>query len=139
MKYDDASWHYDGDFPKDLPREAGGTHIGMFLAWAILRDLLGELLKQGSAESVQKVRERRMTGAQFLFKECDEKLTDEDLSEVGNSFAQQYYEDNYLDDFCDVFDDVDDEIYRVEDSWSNFDRLVPTLDRRFREWQQGQE
>jgi hypothetical protein len=33
MKYDDASWHYGGDFPADLPREAGSTHIAMFLAW----------------------------------------------------------------------------------------------------------
>ena len=23
MKYDDASWHYGGDFPADLPQEAG--------------------------------------------------------------------------------------------------------------------
>src|SRR6266404_3538306 len=36
MKYDDASWHYGGDFPEDLPREAGATHTGMFVAWALL-------------------------------------------------------------------------------------------------------
>ena len=29
MKYDDASWHYNGDFPTDLPVEAGATHIGL--------------------------------------------------------------------------------------------------------------
>ncbi|WP_262497415.1 DUF7832 domain-containing protein [Pedobacter caeni] len=28
-KYDDASWHYGGDFPKDLPQINGATHIGM--------------------------------------------------------------------------------------------------------------
>ena len=33
MKYDDASWHYEGAYPADLPPEAGATHIGMFLAW----------------------------------------------------------------------------------------------------------
>ncbi|WP_163023784.1 hypothetical protein [Pseudomonas viridiflava] len=27
MKYDDASWHYTGDFPADQPKEQGGTHI----------------------------------------------------------------------------------------------------------------
>ncbi|RML48695.1 DUF7832 domain-containing protein [Pseudomonas avellanae] len=32
MKYDDASWHYNGNFPSDLPDTAGATHIGMFLA-----------------------------------------------------------------------------------------------------------
>ena len=135
MKYDDASWHYGGDFPKDLPPEAGATHIGMFLAWAILRDLVGELHREESAQSVEKVRERQMTGAQFLVQECDEKFTDEDLSEMGNAFARQYYEDDYFNDYCDVFDEVE-EVYRLEDTWSNFDRLAPILDRRFQEWRQ---
>lgn len=31
-RYDRADWHSGGDFPKDLTDEAGGTHIGMFLA-----------------------------------------------------------------------------------------------------------
>lgn len=39
MKYDDASWHCAGDFPKDLPEAAGATHTGMFLAWALLSGL----------------------------------------------------------------------------------------------------
>ena len=42
-KYDDASWHYGGDFPKDLPIEAGGTHIGMFFAWAVSSGLGGDM------------------------------------------------------------------------------------------------
>ncbi|MGN6118448.1 MAG: DUF7832 domain-containing protein, partial [Rhodanobacter sp.] len=43
MKYDDASWHYGGDFPKDLPDEAGATHTGMFVAWALLSGLAGQI------------------------------------------------------------------------------------------------
>jgi len=43
MKYDDASWHYDGEFPADLPPEAGATHIGMYLAWCLLNELAGPL------------------------------------------------------------------------------------------------
>ena len=31
MKYDDASWHYGGDFPADLPQAAGATHIVMVI------------------------------------------------------------------------------------------------------------
>ncbi len=27
MKYDDASWHYGGDFPKGLNNEAGATDL----------------------------------------------------------------------------------------------------------------
>ena len=38
MKYDDWSRHGGGNFPADLPPEAGATHAGMFLAWALLAD-----------------------------------------------------------------------------------------------------
>jgi hypothetical protein len=37
-KYDDASWHYGGDYPEDLPNENVATHIGMFLQWCIEND-----------------------------------------------------------------------------------------------------
>jgi hypothetical protein len=46
VKYDDASWHYGGDFPKGLPQKAGATHIGMFLAWMILNGLSSEELME---------------------------------------------------------------------------------------------
>ena len=43
MSYDRADWHYGGDYPKDMPPENGGTHIGIFLAWAIIHHLEGDL------------------------------------------------------------------------------------------------
>ena len=39
-KYDDASWHYEGDYPEDLPTANAATHIGMFLAGVLKWDLL---------------------------------------------------------------------------------------------------
>ena len=35
---DRADWHYGGDYPKELPIENGGTHIGMFINWIIDND-----------------------------------------------------------------------------------------------------
>jgi hypothetical protein len=136
MKYDDASWHYGGDYPKDLPSEAAATHIGMFLAWAILRDLVGDLHREDSQASLEKVRTRHMTGREFLLKECDEKFTDEDLSELGNEFALSYYEQTYLTDYCDTLVEGDT-AYHVADTWENFARLAKVLDRRLAEWQRG--
>ncbi|WZB61364.1 hypothetical protein WJ970_29215 [Achromobacter xylosoxidans] len=49
MKFDDASWHYEGDYPADLPESAAATHIGMFLAWALLHGMAGEELIDDSA------------------------------------------------------------------------------------------
>src|SRR5262249_33118794 len=91
MSYDRAEWHYGGNYPKELPPENGGTHIGMFLAWAIVNGLEGDLHKQESAQALEAVRRREMTGRQFLFDQCDEKFTDEDLNDEGNAFAATYY------------------------------------------------
>ena len=137
MKYDDASWHYGGEFPAGLPIENGGTHIGMFLGWVITRDLVGELHLEESAPRVQEVKDRRITGRDFLFFECDGKLIDEDLNATGNSFAMAYYESTYSADYYDNAFPEGEDPYSVEDSWANFDRLAEILDRRFSEWQQG--
>src|SRR5688572_20288592 len=94
VAYDRADWHYDGDYPEDLPPENGGTHIGMFLAWAILNDLHGELHREESADAVAALKRREITGRAFLFSQCDEKFTDEDLNATGNAFAEAYYSAN---------------------------------------------
>ena len=84
MAYDKAEWHSGGEYPADLPPENGGTHIGMFLAWAIHRGLEGEVLREDFAEELAAVRARGMTGREFLFTCCDGKLTRDDFSDDGN-------------------------------------------------------
>ncbi len=141
MKHDDASWHYGGRFPEDLPREAGGTHIGMFLAWAIINHLENEMHLDQSQEDLVAVRERRMTGRTFLFKVCDEKFCDDDLSDKGNAFAQWYYIDRYWDDYLDTFFpdiwaiyNTAGTVYHVADTWENFDKLAPLITTRYETW-----
>jgi len=72
MAYDRADWHSGGDFPAGLPAENGGTHIGMFLAWAIQRGLEGAFHREESATALAAVQARKMTGREFLFSQCDE-------------------------------------------------------------------
>jgi hypothetical protein len=137
MAYDRADWHYGGTFPKGLPDAAGGTHIGMFLAWAIMRGLEGEDA-QADTDSLEAVRARRMTGRDYLLNICDEKFWESDLSEEGNAFAKQYYgEKGYYKDYEKALARRLPSLYHVEDSWDNFDRLTPVLDQRFRDWKSG--
>ncbi len=79
MKYDDASWHYDGDFPSDLPTEAGATHIGMFVAWGMLNGLAGELHTDEFPEWLAALQSRSTTPGQFVVTGSDEKFTDEEF------------------------------------------------------------
>jgi hypothetical protein len=141
MSYDRMDWHYGGDFPKGLPSEAGGTHIGMFLAWAITRGLEGDMHRTDSAAALEAVRNRTMTGRDFLMEQCDEKFWEDDLNAEGNAFAKFYYEgdgpESYLADYEAVLGGALPSLYHVDDSWANFDALAPVIDRRFAEWRRS--
>lgn len=135
MKYDDASWHYGGDFPKDLPNEAGATHIGMFVAWALLSRLASSVHTEEFPEELDLLQRRQITPGQFFLRNCDGKFTDEDLDPIGNEFVRAYFETNrYLLDYEEVLGSDLPSLYHVEDSWENYDRLCPRLDQRFAAW-----
>jgi hypothetical protein len=137
---DRMDWHYGGDFPAGLDDVCGGTHIGMFLAWIILHDLVGDEHREDSAEELAAVRERRMTGREFLIRQCDEKFWDADLNHEGLPFTKAYYvgEDtsygDYLRDYEPLLAQGLPSAYHVQDSWENYDRLAPAIDSAYRHW-----
>lgn len=81
MKYDDAGWHSGGDFPSDLPAEAGATHIGMYLAWLLLQGMASEELAEDAEEDLQALLERRTTPSLFLLECSDGKFVDDLISD----------------------------------------------------------
>ncbi len=144
--YDKAKWHYGGDYPKDLPPENGATHIGIFLAWAIINGLEGGLHQEDErgVQALSDLRSRKITGPAFLIEQCDESFTSEDLNGEGNNFTRWYYEPNdeqrptYIDDYAEVFSDPGTpSLYYVKDTWANYDRMALVVDRRFGEWKRG--
>jgi len=141
MKYDDASWHSGGDFPADLPPEAGGTHTGMFLAWALLSGLAGAIHVEDFPDDVPTLKARSVTPGAFFLAACDGKFIDEDLNDEGNAFARDYFSfenGQYLADYEAVLGHgIPDEpggLYYIADTWESFDILRPTLDHRLAEW-----
>jgi Domain of unknown function (DUF4304) len=151
MAFDRMDWHYGGDYPKGLPNENGGTHIGMFLAWIIAHDLVGEMHREESKAALKQLLARKITGRDFLIEQCDEKLWADDFNEQGLAFAKDYYESDtafakehnyYLQDYCDVFNAHAaangfeyESTYHVENTWENVDKLTPILDKRYAQWQ----
>lgn len=139
MKYDDASWHYEGDFPEDLPHEAATTHIGMFLAWMLLNGQASEELREDAEEELAALQAREITGGQFLMRVLDEKLTDQEFDDLGNAFTVAYYQgaeddSRYVDDYLEAFGVDVENLYGVPDSWEQYDRLAPLIDQRFATW-----
>jgi len=130
---DRADWHYNGNFPKGLPKENGATHIGMFLAWAIHRGLENASFNEYAAQALASVRQRQMTGRQFFIKWCDEKFSADDLSPAGADFANAYYR-TYLNDYVGELAPGGQSAYHIEDTWETFDRIATLLDRKHAEF-----
>ncbi len=150
IKYDDASWHYEGDFPAELPPKNGAIHIGMFLSWCIDNNLLAEKCIKEFEKEVNQVRDNLLTGTEFLIQVLDEKLIQDDLNETGNNFAKSYYLDDshfaqtyasYLDDYADTFDEWAEQqdlqyesLYHVEDKPDNYAIIKSVIDQRYQQW-----
>jgi hypothetical protein len=140
VKYDDASWHSGGEFPAGLPPDAAATHSGLFLAWALLADLGSDYHRVESAEDLERLRARTLTPGQYFLAVCDGKLTDEDFGPEGNAFARAYYQQDgasFLGDYQEHLAKGLPSDYHVADSWTNFDKLKPVLDRRLANWRRG--
>ena len=132
---DRADWHYGGNYPKGLPPENGGTHIGMYIAWVMLRNLASEELAKHAGETYKWVITREVTGRELLFTKLDEKFFDSLLTEEGQAFTRSYYETNgYANDYDRVLGGDLPTLYHVEDTWANFDKLTPVLDERLAAW-----
>lgn len=145
-KYDDASWHYEGDFPDNLPEINGATHIGMLLTWIIENALYSEEFEEDFSEEITDVKNKTLTGAACLMQCCEGKLSDYDLNDAGNEFIGAYYDENstfsqeyasYLEDYTNLVnaDARYETLYHIEDSWDNYESIRPRIDQRFEEWQ----
>lgn len=144
MKYDDASWHYGGDFPSDLPKSAGSTHIAMFLAWAMLSGLASEDHLSEFSKELAQLKSRVVNPVEWFTAVCDEKFTDEDLTIDGNAFVRIYYrnepgssvrEGGFFYDYSQCFSDLPS-LYHVPADWKSYDRIAPILSQRLRRWRQ---
>lgn len=125
MKYDDASYHSEGDFPEDSPAEFGGTHIALFLRWCFVKGWASDRHLRESPEAVQAVIDGTLPATDFLFHYCDGKLVSDSLNEEGNRFAAAYYEVEYMNRYAGLFMD---EMYTEPESAHDFDALAEELD-----------
>jgi hypothetical protein len=132
-KLDDASWHYGGDFPAGLPDDNGGTHIGMFLGWAIDNNLINKQTIADFPEVIDVFKQKKMTGREILFKYFDGKLSGGDLAPAASKFAANYYAKDFLKAYSAILPSPKG-VYGVTDSWHNFDKVNSMLKLSFRQW-----
>jgi hypothetical protein len=113
--------------------------MGMFLGWAILAELASPEFLDSWPDEIADFKNRRLTAPELFESCCDNKLTDEDLSEEGNRFARDYYEGGrYFDDYVDtaMTDDMPS-VFHVPDDWPTFENVRVMLDQRYAQWKQS--
>jgi hypothetical protein len=109
----------------------------MFVAWAFLSGLAGQLHIEDFPDDLPKLRSRAVTPGRYFLATCDGKFTDEDLNDEGNAFAQTYFDlqkGQFVADYERTVGANLPSIYHVPDTWETFDRLRPIFDQRLSAW-----
>ena len=139
MAYDRADFDYSTE-EEPLPKGHAATHIGMFLAWAALHDLINDFHRQKSGALLTKLQRREITGRQFFEATCNGRFAERELNVEGNAFAEHYYSDAagqrqaYFQDYKTVLAAGLPSFWHVADTWENYDKLAPVIDRRYSAW-----
>src|SRR5512135_784608 len=139
MSYDRADFDYSTE-EEPLTKGHAATHIGVFLAWAIMNHLENDWHVQHSAALLEQVRRRHMTGRQFFEAACKEQFAEKDLNVEGNAFAEFYYRNAdgergaYFEDYRKTLAKKLPSFWHVADTWENYDRLAPVIASRYEAW-----
>ncbi|WP_028544409.1 hypothetical protein [Paenibacillus taiwanensis] len=136
---DKAKWHYDGDFPLDLTKEAAYTATGMFITWVINNNwFTGEMEQQFHAE-IEQVKKRQLTGAEFYRKCLDGVFSTQELSDDIIPFVNQYLDiqnDIYTaEDYVQTLQGDKPTFYHIANTWENYDLIEPVIERRYQQFQ----
>lgn len=135
--YDQVKWHAGG-FPEELPRSQAYVCTGLFLSWLIGNNLVSREFRENHSKAIRQYYRRELTGAQVFAGSCGGMLLLEDLNETGNRFALSYFcagKGGYTDDYDHTLVKGLSSHYYVADTWYNYSRLKPVLDKRFADWQ----
>ena len=141
MKYDDASWHRIDGFPKELPVSASGTHIGMYVTWCLLNGLAGPFILKAFEADLKRMQQKNITPGKWFMETLDEQFTDDVLSDVGNEFTSNYYNNpetgQYYRDYIVVLAANAESIYHIGDTWENYELISPVIGSRYTAWKQN--
>lgn len=134
---DIAKWHFQGDYPKDLPIDNAYNHTGFFIGWLVENEFLSEdfsiLIKDGIKSFIKK----EIT-APTLFKEyfdglfethqINDEITPFVLDYYGRDSNDSAYFSKYLNKLLKDLPSV----YNIKDSWDNYRVIKSFIDVDFK-------
>lgn len=134
--HDKAKYHYDGEYPEDLPIEQAFVHTGLYLGWLVERGLVSADFIESGEDWIGRFKAREVTGPE-LYELWDGALGDDMLNEEGNAFSRYYFDfekGRFLRDYEELLAAGLPSIYHVENSWENYERLRARIDERYAAW-----
>ena len=134
--YDKAKYHYNGDYPKGLPRKQAFVHTGMFAGWLVEHDMIA---KDFLAET-EGFKDRRITGPE-IYEAWDGCLTSDILTDEGNRFAADYFDfehGEFLNDYQEVLAEDLPSLYHVKNTWENYETIKKKISQRYEAWKKKQ-
>jgi hypothetical protein len=134
--YDKAKYHARSIKEHKLPGEHAANHAVVFLRWLIERGLVSQEFENEAKEVLEKYRAGKAS-IHDVYEWEDCCLSSDMLSDEGNAFARHYFDFEqglYPQDYCGTLAESAPTIFHVEYSEANYRKLLPTIDRRYKEW-----
>ncbi len=81
-------------------------------------------IHEAHLEDISKVKERKMTGYEYLSKNCDMVLSREDVSRKLVKFVDYFYE-TYIDEYCNFIENnLHKTVLGIVFSWEDYDKIA---------------
>lgn len=135
--YDKAKYHDETVMSSGLDDVQSEVHTAFFLGWLIDNNLTSDEFDAECPDLIDRYKSREIEALK-VYERWDCCLIDDMLSDVGNAFAQYYFDfdrGKYLADYSELLvRDLPSE-FHVPYTWDNYEIIRRRIDERFREWQ----
>lgn len=137
--FDKAKWHVNDEFPQELDSHQSYVHTGLYVAWLLEKDLLDPDFKSEHAVEVSEFLSRKTHPSDFYKYHFDGIFMSEGWMPDAVNFSKSYFDiqkGDYLVDYENILnsDRKLPSLFHVIDSWENYDKIKPIIDRRFDRW-----
>ena len=134
--YDDATFHYKGNWPDNLEKKQAYVHTGLYLYWLIKNNLTGSAFNEMYRYQIEDCLNKIMTGPQ-LFMLMGGIFRSDILTDKGKEFTEYYFSldsGNYMYDYEFALARYEISPYHVSDTWANYEKLSRYIDQRYASW-----
>jgi hypothetical protein len=134
--FDKAKFHADSVDQLGLDENQAFVHTGLFFAWLVNNGLMSDFFISETGNEIEKLKTRKLSPSE-LYMNWDGVLLGEMLSKEGFNFALSYFDfdkGSYMTDYERTFKLTSEQVFVVQDTWDNYDKLKPVIDKAYEKW-----